>query len=129
MGPQAEKVLSIATRVRTPLAVSGLVLAILYLLYHQVLSLNIFQNVGANPTFLIINKVLDRLFWLAVLAMVLGVGSYLIAIIIGRRERRASDVALLNASLNPQDSPYVQTIDNGTKVIKRARGSKKGEPQ
>jgi len=82
MSTSTERVVDIARKVRTPLALSGVVIAVLYAIYRQVLSLNVFENIGANPTFLLLQNVLDKLFWLALVSIVLGVISYLITALI-----------------------------------------------
>jgi hypothetical protein len=64
-------------RVKTPLTLGGLVVIVLYGIYSQILKLNIFPQLPAASAFIIIRDIIGYLFWLAVLAVVLGVGSYL----------------------------------------------------
>ena len=73
MKPDIQALLKLALKIRTPLALAGLVIIIFYAIYKEVLSLNIFANVGGNSTFLIIENIIDKVFWLTVLALVLGV--------------------------------------------------------
>ena len=72
------KLTRLASKVKTPLLLAGLVTIIFYAIFRQVLSLDIFDNIGANNTFAVIQNVLDRIFFLALVAIVLGVASYLI---------------------------------------------------
>jgi hypothetical protein len=129
MSSGMEKVVGIARRVRTPLSLSGITVAVLYAIYRQVLSLNVFENIGANPTFLLLQNVLDKLFWLALVAIVLGVASYLITVFLShRRQSLSSDVVMINASLDPHDSPYKENIESGRKTIRhKGQSSNKGD--
>ncbi len=71
------KIGSVLDRVKTPLTLGGLVVIVLYGIYSQVLKLNIFPQLPAASAFIIIRDIIGYLFWLAVLAVILGVGSYL----------------------------------------------------
>jgi hypothetical protein len=66
------KLVDSARRVRTPLAVSGLVVVVLYLVYQQVLSLPVFSQLQAVQTFQILNSVLVYVFVLAIISIMLG---------------------------------------------------------
>jgi|SRR5580658_3381072 hypothetical protein len=73
------KLLAALDRVKTPLTLSGLVVIVLYGLYSQVLKLPIFAQLPASSTFVIIRDLLWYLFLLAVLAIVLGAATYIVA--------------------------------------------------
>lgn len=119
MKPNLDKLMGIASKVKTPLTLSGIVVIVLYAIYRQVLSLDVFENVGANSTFVLLQNVLDRLFWLAQIAIILGVVSYLTTFILSRKTPpSSSNVSLIDASLDPHDSPYEQTIEEGRKKVK-----------
>ena len=118
MSSSIEKVVGIARRVKTPLSLSGITVAVLYAIYRQVLPLNGFENIGANPTFLLLQNVLDKLFWLALVAIVLGVDSHLIPVFLSyRRQPLSSDVVLIDETLDPHDSPYEKLIEDGKETI------------
>jgi hypothetical protein len=72
-----DKLVAALDKVKTPLTLGGLVVIVLYGLYSQVLKLNIFGQLPAGSTFIIIRDIIGYLFWLAILAVVLGVVSYL----------------------------------------------------
>ncbi len=72
-----DKIFAIAIKVKTPLSITGLTIAILYLIIRQILSLDIFANVGEEKTFLFLSSVLDKIFWLAIIALFLGVSGYI----------------------------------------------------
>lgn len=77
-GPRAmstSPVLQIATSVATPLSVAGLAIGVLYLLYSQVLQKRLAPLVE-DHTFAILNQVLRYVFYLAMTALVLGMGIY-----------------------------------------------------
>src|SRR6266700_3348376 len=76
MKPNLQELMNVAVKVRTPLALAGLTIVVLYGIYKEVLSLNVFEKIGANATFILLQDILDKLFWLALLALVLGVSSY-----------------------------------------------------
>lgn len=79
--------------IRTPLALAGLIAIVLYVIYQQVLALPVFENIGANPTFLLLQNVIDKLFWLAIVALVLGVGSYIFIAALHRIDsKRTSEI-------------------------------------
>src|SRR2546421_6650090 len=98
MKPDLQGIINLAAKVRTPLSLVGLIIVVLYLIYKQVLSLNVFEKVGSNGTFLILEDILDKLFWLALVSLVLGVASYLITILLNHRNQpRSSKVVLIDA--------------------------------
>ena len=70
---------------RTPLALAGLVVVVLYGIYSQILRMGIFSQVGADQTFSIVNQIALYLFWLAVLAIVLGGVGYFRSALTKRR--------------------------------------------
>jgi uncharacterized membrane protein YjgN (DUF898 family) len=105
------KLFSLADRIKTPLALAGAVVVALYLIFRQVLNLQVFSNVGSQPTFLIIQSVIDKVFWLAVLATTLGILSYLA-------------VALRGSKLKASD----ETDDVKLSIRKKHRAAGKSEP-
>ncbi len=122
MKPNIQELVNIAVKVRTPLALAGLTIVLLYAIYKEVLSLNVFEKIGGNATFILLQNILDKVFWLALVALVLGVVSYLITVLLGyKSQSRASNVRLIDASLDPHDSPYEQTIEGGRKKIRYIR--------
>lgn len=71
------KIGGVLDRVKTPLTLGGLVVIVLYAIYSQILNLKIFPQLPAASAFIIVQDIIRYLFWLALLAVVLGVGSYL----------------------------------------------------
>jgi len=133
MKPDIQALLKLALKIRTPLALAGLVIIIFYAIYKEVLSLNIFSNVGANSTFLIIENIIDKVFWLAVLALVLGVISYLFTYLLSYKSKSlSSNVSLIDASLDRRRSPYQQHTEDGIIKIRhkgqQGLANKEGKP-
>ncbi len=78
MNLEFTKVASILERIKTPLTLGGLVVMVLYALYSQVLKLPGFAAaLPSGAAAQLIGDVIKYLFWLAILAVILGVGSYL----------------------------------------------------
>jgi hypothetical protein len=71
---------SVIERVRTPLALAGLVVVVLYGLYKQILGSDILTKVGQDQTFVLLDRILFYLFILAVTAVLLGAVGYLFSI-------------------------------------------------
>jgi len=133
MKPDIQALLKLALKIRTPLALAGLVIIIFYAIYKEVLSLNIFTNVGGNSTFLIIENIIEKVFWLAVLALVLGVISYLFTYLLSYKSKSlSSNVSLIDASLDRHSSPYQQYTEDGIKKIRykgqQELANKEGKP-
>ena len=72
------KIGTILDRIKTPLTLGGLVVVVLYGLYSQILKLPGFAAALPSGTAAqLLQDIIKYLFWLAILAVVLGVGSYL----------------------------------------------------
>jgi len=133
MKPDIQALLKLALKIRTPLALAGFVIIIFYAIYKEVLSLTIFANVGGNSTFLIIENIIDKVFWLAVLALVLGVTSYLFTYLLSYKSKSlSSNVSLIDASLDRHSSAYQQYTEDGIKKIRykgqQELANKEGKP-
>lgn len=99
MAINLDKLASIASKVRTPLALSGLIVVVLYGIYRQVLSLDIFSKVGETSTVVLIGGILDKLFWLAMVALVMGVASHVLALVLKSKARRRANIELVDARI------------------------------
>jgi hypothetical protein len=72
-------------------------------------ALPVFSQVGAQPTFILLQGILNKMFWFALVALVLGVGSYIFTAILKHRlQDDRPNVALIDASLDPHDSAYIE---------------------
>lgn len=100
------KLSEIANRVKTPLALAGLIIVVLYAIFQQILALDIFSRLESGPTLNLLQSILNKIFWLALTSLILGVASYLIPLVLRLVGEKYSSVTLLDASLDPVDSPY-----------------------
>ncbi|CAM1371548.1 hypothetical protein [Tenacibaculum xiamenense] len=114
-----DKILNVATKIRTPLSIAGLIIIILYLIVRQILDMQIFTEVGKENSFLLINSILDKIFWLALVSLILGISSYLITILIKKKSRKTSNVSIIDSSNDEKMSNYIETTETkGVKIIK-----------
>lgn len=113
------KILSVAKKLKKPLSISGLVFIVLYLIYDKVLSLDIFEKLSSESTFTTINNILNKVYWLAIIALILGVVSYLVTFLIKSKNKKESDVEILSANNDDKKSDYTQSDLDEKKVISR----------
>jgi hypothetical protein len=124
MDPKIETLVAVTNRIKTPLALSALIVIVLYGIYWQVLSLDVFEKIGSDPTFLLLQNALNKVFWLALFALILGVASYLVTVILGHRiPPHNSKVQIIDASLDTTKSPFYEENeeDGRTKIRPRLR--------
>ena len=72
-------ILEVAARVTTPLALAGVTLAFLYLLYRPLLRGRLLTALGSTHSFRVVNRVVTYLFALALVAIVLAISAFMIA--------------------------------------------------
>lgn len=119
MSKPSEKLFSIAAKVRTPLTLAGLAFVILYKLYDRVLSLNIFSTLDKGGTRAVIERLLDKVFVLALVALCLGVVSYLLTFFFKPKSvTLTSDVRMVDASLDSASTDYTEEITDGVHQVK-----------
>lgn len=73
------EIFKIASNISTPLALGGLSAAILFLVFRQILNMGIFPNLTRALGGQIIINIINKLFILALIAMILGFAGYVIA--------------------------------------------------
>jgi len=64
--------------VRTPLSLGGLTVVVLCVIYNRILGLGIFSTISGSQTTRLVSTMVTYVFWLAIVAVVLGVIGYLI---------------------------------------------------
>lgn len=106
-----EKLIVALDKVKTPLTLGGLVVIVLYGIYSQVLKLFNPQSFPAGSAPLIVRDIIGYLFWLALVAVVLGVASYLAVHFWPRRDPDATPVL---KPVRKQRKPKAQA--DGTKA-------------
>lgn len=72
------KLLKLATKIATPLSLASLVVLVLYLLFRTILTLPVFSQLAEGNTFLLLMAIINKLFVLALVGLVLGIGGYLL---------------------------------------------------
>jgi hypothetical protein len=118
---------AIATRIQTPLGIAGLALVILYAIGRQILQMKIFDNLGASNTFLVVEGLLQKLFYLALISLFLGVATYIANIYLqSRLPRRRSKLELINAELDKTSSDYVADPGAGRTTVIRHKTKASG---
>ena len=110
-----DKIFAIAIKVKTPLSITGLSVVVLYLLIKQILSLDVFANVGEENTYLLLSSILDKIFWFAIIALFLGVFSYIISFPFKKKSKK-SDVILIDARNDDAISDYIQTEEGNIQI-------------
>lgn len=72
-----EKLFEIASKITRPISVASIVVIALYLIYRAILSLNVFHTLSESNSFILLDSIVNRIFILAVIALVLGTISFL----------------------------------------------------
>lgn len=72
--------IDIASKVSTPLALGGVVIAVLFYIYQQIIKKGIFPRLTVFLAGTIIQSIINKLFTLALVAIVLGFVGYVVAI-------------------------------------------------
>ncbi|HVR40223.1 MAG TPA: hypothetical protein VMU84_14100, partial [Thermoanaerobaculia bacterium] len=107
-----DRILEIATKVATPLALAGLIIGVLFLLFRQVLAKKIFPKLLRNQSAAVIHKIIDRMFVLALVAILLAVVAYIAGLFAkasqkpGNSSGRDSEPAPTSATLGPYRLTY-----------------------
>ena len=119
--PRADKLFRVAAAIRTPLALSALVTLILYAILRQILELNVFANIGAESTYLLLAAIVQALFVLALVAIVLSIASYVTSIALRHRTSKlSSNRTLIDSRLDTDDQHYEQTR-SGSRTVSRPK--------
>ena len=73
-----QEIFEIASRVSTPLALGGFTAAVLFFVFRQILNRDFFPTLAKSASAEIVKTIIDRLFVLALVAMVLGFAGYIL---------------------------------------------------
>ncbi|WP_027934890.1 hypothetical protein [Amycolatopsis thermoflava] len=102
-GNHLETFAKIIGQLKTPLTLAGLAVVILYLLYQQVLNLSVLSPLQGNDTFTLVDSIVSKVFWLAVVAVVFGFAGFVLTALLPRRTRpKQAVVSLVGTSLDPE---------------------------
>ena len=102
-----DSILSIGTKISTPMMLSGFVSATFFLVARLILQKNIFPKLTQAVSGKIVHLLIDRFFWLALIGMLLGFGGF----VIERLPQEPVDHP------NTQKTPTANTVVNMTKTI------------
>lgn len=113
------QILSIANKVKTPISLVSLAIIILYLILKQILDMDIYTKVGEENTRLLIENVLSKIFWFAIIALAVGVLLYILSFTLKKQNNPTldSDVKLISSSIDSKMSAHNQIIDSDGKII------------
>jgi len=87
-----DNILSIATRVSTPLALGGFIAAAFFLVVRSIIARRIFPRLAAGDSFGLLTLIVNRLFQLSLLATCLGFVGYLVSVIVPQRQSTAGSL-------------------------------------
>lgn len=87
-----ENIISIASRISTPLALGGFVAAAFFLIARSIIARGIFPRLAAEHSFGLLKLIVDRLFQLSILTACLGFVGYLVGVIVPQRQSNAGSV-------------------------------------
>lgn len=93
------EIFELASRISTPLALGGFVAAVLFFIFRQILKKNIFPSLTRSASAEVIKVIIDRLFVLALVAMVLGFAGYILP-----KPSQTSDPDRMQLRLNQNQS-------------------------
>lgn len=99
----------IASAMKTPLALAGIVVVALYLIFKAILKLNIFPKLTRRDTFQLINKIMTYLFILAFIAIVLGFVSHMGG---NREDNKVPEDALIPVPTTDQGNTTTLNMDD-----------------
>jgi hypothetical protein len=103
-----ETIIEIASRISTPLALAGLLAAFLFFIFRQIINTGILPELTKKAGGTIILAIINKLFVLALGAMVLGFGGYVLTIIVRPNEIEVSRPNI--EAVSPGTSPGGQQL-------------------
>jgi predicted nucleic acid-binding protein len=87
---------SIVSKIRGPSSLAGVAILALYAIYDRILSLGIFPELSEPSTAYLLTRIVDTLFWLALLAILLGATSHLASLILRHISTKQGDMKLVD---------------------------------
>jgi hypothetical protein len=117
-----DRLLEIASSVSTPLALSGLIAAIFFLILRQLLAKNIFPQLTRAVGGDVLKLIIGRLFILALIAMILGFAGYIVTIAFPKEEKPPDSITVnLPGGLTLRDAiKFLAQIENFSADIKES---------
>src|SRR5262249_33829932 len=97
-------IFEIASKVSTPLGLGGLIAAIVFFIFREILSKNFLPTLSRGASGAIIQNIVNKLFYLAVLALCLGFIGYVMTAIGGSRPSPDSVTVSLTSDMTFRDA-------------------------
>ena len=110
-------IVEIASKVSTPLALGGLIAAFLFFIFRQILTKNIFPKLTAALSGTILQSIIDKLFILALVAMILGFAGYVVKVIAGMNIPPDSVSISIPSGMSLQDAAKIISADEGHTAV------------
>src|SRR6266851_924443 len=106
-----EKLFEIATKVSTPLMLAGFIACAFFLILNQILRKNLFPKLTRQLSAEIVRLIINKLFILALIALILGFIGFVLAII--HKSRIGSNVKVITSrGVNRPNSVYALESDS-----------------
>jgi p-aminobenzoyl-glutamate transporter AbgT len=86
MGFELSRFTSLLERVKTPLSLGGLALLIFYGVLSKMLSLKIWASLHESNTLVLLSRILNYTFIIALICVILGVASFLVTRLVNPRK-------------------------------------------
>jgi hypothetical protein len=112
------KIFETATKITKPLSIISTVVIVLYLIYKAIIEAGIFSTLKENSTLTVVTSIIDKLFYLALAALVLGLATFVITQYINFAEKK------LEGEIKRDDTDRINIIGNVfTKEGKPVKGA------
>lgn len=103
-----DKIFELATSISTPLALSGFFAAIVFYIFRQIVAKNIFPKLTAAVGARVLRFIIEKLFILALVAMVLGFIAYLATVLLPHRPEAGSEQSRLETLVGDLESSSME---------------------
>jgi len=84
MDAAESKLFRVAAKTKKPVSLAALVVLVLSLIYRLVLNLGVFAPISSHATFVLLDSIVTKVFYLALAALVLGMAAYVATRLLGR---------------------------------------------
>ena len=111
-------IFEITSKVSTPLALGGVVVAILFFILRQIIKKNIFPKLTIALAGTIIQSIINKLFILALVAIVLGFAGYTVALFVPTLKMPPNSVKLsLPSEISFQEAVKMIAANDGNTAV------------
>lgn len=111
-------IFDLATKVATPLALGGFLAAVAFFIFRQIIAKNIFPTLTVAISGTILLNIINKLFILALVAMILGFAGYVVSIFAQQREPAPDAISISLISGTPlRDAARMIAANEGYTTI------------